>query len=142
VTSALKRAAVRHVKPRVSQGSWDRLRGRKDEPPRPDLTEIARRTSTDKWGVHFYTPHYERHLSHLRDSSFVLLEIGVGGYARDRQGGASLRMWKRYFQQAQIVGLDLEDKSFIDRPRTRPSGPIRPMRPRYAQWWSGSVHRW
>lgn len=84
---------------------------------RPDLTTIARRTGTDKWGVHFYTPHYERHLGHLRDESFVLLEIGVGGYARRRQGGGSLRMWRRYFRNAQIVGLDIEDKSFLDRPR-------------------------
>ena len=26
-------------------------------------------------------------------------------------------MWRRYFEQAQIVGLDIEDKSFLDRPR-------------------------
>ena len=113
----LKRAAVRHIKPRLGPAQWDRLRGRREPPPRPDLTEIATRTGTDKWGVHFYTQHYERHLRHLRDEGFVLLEIGVGGYARDKQGGASLRMWKRYFPQAQVVGLDIEDKSFVDRPR-------------------------
>ncbi len=96
---------------------WDRLRGHHPTPPRPSLTEIAQRTGTDKWGVHRYTPHYERHLAHLRDEAFVLLEIGVGGYARAEQGGGSLRMWRRYFQRAQIVGLDLEDKSFLDRPR-------------------------
>lgn len=118
VSDYLKRAAVRHVKPRVSPERWARLRGGdRESEPRPDLTTIADRTGTDKWGVHYYTPHYHRHLAHLRDESFVLLEIGVGGYARDGQGGASLRMWKRYFQQAQIVGLDIEDKSFLDRPR-------------------------
>lgn len=117
MSNALKRAAVKHLKPRMSPSRWDRLRGHRESPERPDLTAIAGRTGTDKWGVHYYTPHYERHLAHLRDKSFVLLEIGVGGYARDGQGGASLRMWKRYFQQAQIVGLDLEDKSFVDRPR-------------------------
>jgi hypothetical protein len=116
MTDLLKSAAVRHVKPWVSQELWDRLRGHSD-PPRPSLTEIARRTGTDKWGVHFYTPHYERHLASLRDESFVLLEIGVGGYARTGEGGGSLRMWRRYFQQAQVVGLDIEDKSFLDRPR-------------------------
>ena len=113
----LKRTAVRHLKPRLSEAQWARLRGHREPPPRPDLTQIAARTGTDKWGVHFYTPHYERHLGHLRDEEFVLLEIGVGGYARDRQGGASLRMWKRYFRRAQVVGLDIEDKSFLDRPR-------------------------
>lgn len=112
-----KRAAVRHLKPRLSPSLWARLRGHREPQSRPDLTQIATQTGTDKWGVHFYTPHYERHLSHLRDEAFVLLEIGVGGYARDSQGGSSLRMWKRFFHQAQIVGLDIEDKSFIDRPR-------------------------
>lgn len=123
MTDLLKRAAVRLVKPRVSPQTWDRLR-RHREPTaaptaatRPDLTTIAGRTGTDKWGVHFYTPHYERHLGHLRDEEFVLLEIGVGGYARAGQGGGSLRMWRRYFQRAQVVGLDIEDKSFLDRPR-------------------------
>lgn len=111
----VKGAAVRHVKPVVSPAVWDRLRGHSD-PPRPSLTDIARSTGTDKWGVHFYTPHYERHLEHLRDEEFVLLEIGVGGYARTGQGGASLRMWRRYFPHAQVVGLDIEDKSFVDRP--------------------------
>lgn len=112
----LKRTAVRHVKPRVSPERWRRLSGHPDQ-PRPSLTELAQRTGTDKWGLHYYTPHYERHLSHLRDESFVLLEIGVGGYARSGQGGGSLKMWKRYFHHAQIVGLDIEDKSFLDRPR-------------------------
>ena len=84
--------------------------------PAPSLTDIARRLRTDKWGGHFYTPHYERHLGHLRREEFTLLEIGIGGYERSR-GGASLKMWKRYFRRAQIVGLDLHDKSFVDRDR-------------------------
>lgn len=117
VIDPLKRAAVRHLKPRVGPDTWDRLRGHREPPPRPGLTEIAQRTGTDKWGLHYYTPHYERHLAHLRDEPMVLLEIGVGGYARTGQGGASLRMWRRFFPHAQVVGLDIEDKAFVDRPR-------------------------
>ena len=60
----------------------------------------------------------------------MLLEIGIGGYAREGQGGASLRMWKRYFPHAQIVGLDIEDKSFLDRPRITTCRPTRPTRRR------------
>jgi len=116
VTRAGKQAAARHVKPLLSDAVWERLGGR-PEPTRPSLTAIAKRTGTDKWGLHYYTPHYERHLGHLRDEAFVLLEIGVGGYARTGEGGGSVRMWRRYFRQAQIVGLDIEDKSFLDRPR-------------------------
>ena len=84
---------------------------------RMSLTEIAQETGTDKWGVHFYTPHYERHLEHLRDEEFTLLEIGIGGYSRTRQGGASLRMWKHFFPRATVVGLDIEDKSFVEEER-------------------------
>lgn len=82
-----------------------------------DLTELAREFRTDKWGTHRYTPHYQRHLEHLRRTRFTLLEIGIGGYARERQGGASLRMWKHFFPRAQIVGLDIEDKSFVEKAR-------------------------
>lgn len=81
--------------------------------PRPSLTELATTHGTDKWGMHRYTPHYERFLEHLREESFTLLEIGIGGYAHSGEGGASLRMWRDFFPRAQIVGLDIEDKSFV-----------------------------
>ncbi|MBO0731450.1 MAG: hypothetical protein J2P57_19490 [Acidimicrobiaceae bacterium] len=83
------------------------------------LTELAREFGTDKWGRHRYTPHYEQHLRHLKTKRFTLLEIGIGGNVKEGVGGASLRMWKWYFPQAQIVGLDLYDKSFVDAPRIR-----------------------
>jgi hypothetical protein len=81
------------------------------------LTELAEEFGSDKWGVHRYTPHYERHFAHLRDREMLVLELGIGGYARERQGGASLRMWKWFFPRAQIVGVDIEDKSFVDEER-------------------------
>ncbi|MBA4170768.1 MAG: hypothetical protein H0X68_10240 [Chloroflexi bacterium] len=84
-----------------------------------NLGQLAAEFGSDKWGVHYYTPHYERHLAHLRKERFSLLEIGIGGYARQREGGASLRMWKVFFPRAQILGLDIEDKSFVDRNRIR-----------------------
>jgi demethylmacrocin O-methyltransferase len=48
-----------------------------------------------------------------------MLEIGVGGYSREGKGGASLRMWKHFFPKAQILGLDIQDKSFVDAPRIK-----------------------
>ncbi len=86
-----------------------------------DLTQLAKHFNTDKAGKHHYTQHYERHLRHLKTKKFTLLEIGIGGYARERKGGASLKMWKHYFRRAQIIGLDIEDKSFVDASRTRPT---------------------
>jgi len=91
-----------------------RSAGRRLHRTRPGLTELGRRFRTDKAGMHQYTGHYERHLSHLRDSTFALLEIGIGGYRREGAGGASLRMWNAYFEKARIVGLDKNDKSFVD----------------------------
>lgn len=84
---------------------------------RPTLTELARKYKTDKWGIHRYTPHYQRHFGHLRDEEFLLFEIGIGGYGRDRDGGASLRMWKEFFPKARIVGLDIQDKAFVNEDR-------------------------
>ncbi len=129
----LKRAAVTHVKPRVGQARWDRLRriARQGEPDPAELrrrrraamslSELAVEFGTDKFSeIHRYTPHYERHLAHLRDEEFVLLELGIGGYRRERDGGASLRMWKHFFPKATIVGLDIEDKRFVRAPRIVP----------------------
>lgn len=83
------------------------------------LTELAEEFGSDKWGVHRYTQHYERHFAHLRDREMVVLELGIGGYAREREGGASLRMWKWFFPRAQVVGVDIQDKSFVTEPRIR-----------------------
>jgi hypothetical protein len=47
---------------------------------RPTLTDLAIQHQTDKWGSHYYTPHYEHHFKHLRDEPINLLKIGVGGY--------------------------------------------------------------
>lgn len=107
---------VRRLDPTAARRDADRVRRRADL-SRRNLTELAQLFKTDKWGRHRYTVHYERHLKFLKRRSFALLEIGIGGYARERQGGASLRMWKAYFPAAQIVGLDIEDKSFVDEDR-------------------------
>jgi hypothetical protein len=66
---------------------------------------------TDKQGSHSYADRYEHHLGPLRDVAITLLEIGVGGYRDPRAGGESLRMWKAFFPNARIIGVDLHDKS-------------------------------
>lgn len=128
----LRKVAVRIVKPLVSDRFWQWLRAPFRKPEQltarqqrdrelrgMNLSELATEFKCDKWGSHYYTPHYKRHLGHLKMERFTLLEIGIGGYARQRQGGASLKMWKIFFPRAQIFGLDVEDKSFVDRNRIR-----------------------
>lgn len=127
----LDRLAVGVLKPVLPDRAWQRLRGAAGRttaapPPSPartdrlqgmDLTGLGRHFGTDKALHHRFTEHYERHLVHLRDEEFVLLEIGIGGAKREGKGGKSLRMWKHFFPRATIVGLDIEDKSFVAAPR-------------------------
>lgn len=70
------------------------------------LTELALHYGTDKARDHWYTPHYELRFRDVRDESITLLEIGIGGYGDPASGGKSLRMWRDYFPNAVIVGLD------------------------------------
>lgn len=84
-----------------------------------DLPALASYFGTDKWGDHWYAQHYQTFFAPLRRRRLRLLEIGVGGYADPRRGGASLRMWKAYFPKARIVGIDISDKSPHDEARIR-----------------------
>lgn len=75
------------------------------------LCELAKRFETDKGGQHFrygggdsdtnhnYTPVYHDLLGAVREGVKHVLEIGINA-------GSSLRMWKEYFPNAQIIGLD------------------------------------
>jgi hypothetical protein len=141
----LRRAAVRVVKPRVSDETWAKLRAidprrsRKrpgsmaanvasedpvDRTPRTGLARLhtslgnlAANYGAERWGKRNYARHYEQHFKIVRRTRFTLLKIGIGGYRLEDSGGNTLRMWKHFFPKAQIVGLDLEDKSFINEKR-------------------------
>ncbi|KAA2256349.1 class I SAM-dependent methyltransferase [Solihabitans fulvus] len=84
-----------------------------------DLTELAVRFQSDKWGSHWYTPNYERYFAPYRDARVKILEIGIGGYGDPQAGGASLRMWKHYFRRGLVYGMDIHEKTGIDEPRLR-----------------------
>jgi hypothetical protein len=84
-----------------------------------DLTELAVRFGSDKWGGHWYTPHYQRYLESNRERPVTVLEIGIDGYTLPDTGGASLRMWKHYFCRGMVYGMDLFDKSGVSEPRMR-----------------------
>jgi hypothetical protein len=75
-----------------------------------ELVELAKKYGTDKWGPHFYAPHYERHFAPFRNERFNLLEIGIGGYREANAGGASVLMWREYFPNATIVAIDIHEK--------------------------------
>jgi SAM-dependent methyltransferase len=74
-----------------------------------ELGDFARKYGTDK--AHFgYTEIYEKVLSGMRGEIKSVLEIGI-------KEGASLRMWKEYFPNAAIVGVDIDVASLIEERR-------------------------
>jgi demethylmacrocin O-methyltransferase len=85
---------------------------------RGDLTRLGRWYGTNKASTkQLYTPLYEVHLGKMRRRHLKLLEIGIGGYGAGLQsGGASLRMWRSWMPRAEIVGIDIEPRTF-DEPR-------------------------
>ncbi|MFV8279923.1 CmcI family methyltransferase [Christiangramia marina] len=84
-----------------------------------NLSKMALIHKTDKFGTHFYTPHYQRHFRKYRFKKINLFEIGVGGYDNPYIGGNSLRMWKSFFPFARIFSIDLYDKSFLQENRIK-----------------------
>lgn len=64
------------------------------------LNEIGLKYKTDKSTItHGYLDTYEHYLAPWRDKEFTLLEIGVAA-------GNSIKMWKEYFANAHIYGID------------------------------------
>ncbi|HAF61803.1 MAG TPA: methyltransferase [Anaerolineaceae bacterium] len=83
------------------------------------LTRLAQIHRTDKWGRHYYTPHYYNHFRRLKFKRIKLLEIGVGGYDYAYKGGRSLRMWKRFFPFGRIYSIDIFDKKSLQENRIK-----------------------
>lgn len=76
------------------------------------LSALAEKHKTDKglWH-HGYTPTYHKYFSPMRNDVVTLLEIGVGGYEYADKGGESLRMWRDYFPNGNIYGIDIHEKN-------------------------------
>lgn len=69
------------------------------------LDELAIKYKTDKsskW--HGFTKYYEKYLESWRDKKFKLLEIGISS-------ANSLKMWRDFFPQAEITGIDIDRNS-------------------------------
>ena len=76
-----------------------------------NLKMLATIYMTDKWNRHWYAQHYEDFLRKDRRKKINVLEIGIGGYDDPRMGGSSLRMWRTYFPNGHVYGVDIYDKS-------------------------------
>lgn len=80
------------------------------------LDTIALRYPTDKSSKHHnYTSYYQDVLGQRRAKIRGLLEIGVGLWHKEApQQGPSLRMWRDWLPNAQIVGIDATAANEID----------------------------
>lgn len=84
-----------------------------------NLKSLAVYFGTDKWGGHWYAQHYEKQFLALRKRHLNILEIGIGGYDAPKGGGCSLRMWRTFFYNSFIYGIDIYDKHFHDERRIK-----------------------
>jgi SAM-dependent methyltransferase len=84
------------------------------------LCELAAKYGTDKYP--WYTPFYHALLYPRCKQVFNVLEIGIGtpramqhmpGY----QSGSSLRMWRDYFPNALVTGIDHDESALFREPR-------------------------
>lgn len=71
------------------------------------LGELAMQAGTDKGDGHSYVPFYESLFESRRNEVTKVLEIGVGNI---HEGRSSLFMWRDYFPNAQVYGVDNEEK--------------------------------
>jgi demethylmacrocin O-methyltransferase len=110
-----KEYANSEYSPSIAAGMWPMVGAMSQR--QMDLSELAARFGSDKWGGRWYTPHYQKHFEPYRDLAVKVLEIGIGGYDAIDAGGESLRMWKHYFRRGLIYGLDIFTKTGIEESR-------------------------
>jgi hypothetical protein len=83
------------------------------------LCILAFKNKTDKCPKikHTYTPYYYDILSPIQDKCKNLLEFGIGfnNYTEGALQGGSLKMWREFFPNASLIGLDFnKDLLFKD----------------------------
>jgi len=83
------------------------------------LIELVDNSLTDKNTVHSYLDLYEKLLCNKKYSAKNILEVGIGDFCE--KNGGSLKLWKDYFLNATIYGLDiLNDSRVIDELKNNP----------------------
>ena len=68
------------------------------------LIDIGKKYPSSK-NISGFIQLYEKYFSSLKDSKINILEIGV-------ENGDSLRIWREYFTNANICGIDIDKKDF------------------------------
>lgn len=79
------------------------------------------------WPAHTYVDLYAQLFDHCRSNVKLVFECGIGStdssmpYNMSASGkpGASLRVWKDYFPNADVIGADLDETVLFEEPRIR-----------------------
>lgn len=101
-----------------------------------ELCELAYKYGTDKCPQikHCYTPFYYEYLKDYKNTFKKVLEVGIGhtrnnwhnpqGIEKDKlipklQNGASLKMWRDFFPNANIFGADISQDALFEDTRIK-----------------------
>ena len=72
------------------------------------LKSLIDNSATDKDTLHSYLDTYENLFQKKKDSVSNILEIGIGNK------GGSLKLWRDYFKNAQVYGIDISNRNLED----------------------------
>jgi len=70
-----------------------------------NLGDISDNSKTDKNTTHSYLPLYQELLKSKKETAKNVLEIGIGDFGE--KNGGSIKLWRDYFTNATIYGLDI-----------------------------------
>ena len=93
-----------------------------------ELCALAEKYKSDKCPAifHNYTPKYDSMFKGIRHKVMDVLEIGIGtpktmDHVKEYSYGASLYMWRDYFPNSIIYGIDIDPKAMFEAGRIRTS---------------------
>ena len=69
------------------------------------LDKLVDNSLTDKNTSHSYLPLYQKLLENKKETTKNVLEIGIGDFFL--KNGGSIKLWKNFFKNATIYGLDI-----------------------------------
>ena len=75
------------------------------------LESLVDNTYTDKNTTHSYLNLYEKLLQDKKETAKNVLEIGIGNFGE--KNGGSIKLWKDYFTNAIIYGIDILPTNFL-----------------------------
>lgn len=75
------------------------------------LESLVDNRYTDKNTTHSYLNLYEQLLQNKKETAKNVLEIGIGDFGKKH--GGSIKLWKDYFKNATIYGIDILPANFL-----------------------------